>query len=201
MYRIKDFNKSSKNMYLFVKIITVFIYILIIPIIIFNITLFIKSCINPNEIPDFFGYKTFVIVSESMEPTIMVGDAIFSRIVTQDELKENDIISFQDNGEINTHRIIDINTENDIIKYTTKGDNNKSEDKEKITYNKIEGVYQFRLKGFGKIIEILKNRITLILLLIALVLISAYQVRMNKKTLKRKEKRYEYNKNYKRKLN
>ena len=201
MYRIKDFNKSSKNMYLFVKIITVFIYILIIPIIIFNITLFIKSCINPNEIPDFFGYKTFVIVSESMEPTIMVGDAIFSRIVTQDELKENDIISFQDNGEINTHRIVDINTENGIIKYTTKGDNNKSEDKEKITYNKIEGVYQFRLKGFGKIIEILKNRITLILLLIALVLISAYQVRMNKKTLKRKEKRYEYNKNYKRKLN
>ncbi len=201
MYRIKDFNKSSKNMYLFVKIITVFIYILIIPIIIFNITLFIKSCINPNEIPDFFGYKTFVIVSESMEPTIMVGDAIFSRIVTQDELKENDIISFHDNGEINTHRIVDITNDNGIIKYTTKGDNNKSEDKEKITYNKIEGVYQFRLKGFGRIVEILKNKITLVILLIVLVLISAYQVKMNKKRLKRKEKRYEYNKNYKRKLN
>ena len=185
MYRIKDFNKSSKNMYLFVKIITVFIYILIIPIIIFNITLFIKSCINPNEIPDFFGYKTFVIVSESMEPTIMVGDAIFSRIVTQDELKENDIISFHDNGEINTHRIVDITNDNGIIKYTTKGDNNKSEDKEKITYNKIEGVYQFRLKGFGRIVEILKNKITLVILLIVLVLISAYQVKMNKKRLKR----------------
>lgn len=195
MYKIKDFDKSSKNMYLLGKIISIFICILIIPIILFNLTLFIKSCINPNEIPDFFGFKTFVIVSESMEPTIMVGDAIFVKEVKQEDLKEKDIISFQDKEDINTHRIIKITEDNGVTKYTTKGDNNKSEDKEKITYDKIEGVYQFSIKGFGKIIEMLKNKITLVVLLLVLVLISAYQVRISKKRLKRKEKRYEYNKN------
>lgn len=193
MYRINDFDRASKNMYIFEKIISILIYIIIIPIIIYNFTLFIKSYINPTEIPNFFGYKSFVIVSESMEPTIMTGDAIFAKEVRKEEIKEKDIIAFQDEGDINTHRIIKIENDNGVTKYTTKGDNNKNADKEKVTYEEIEGVYQFRIKGFGKLIELLKNKITLIILLIVLVLISFYQVRMSKRKLKRKEKRYQYN--------
>ena len=155
----------------------------------------IESYINPTEVPDFFGFKSFVIVSESMEPTIMTGDAILVKKVKQEDLKVNDIISFQDKDFINTHRIIEIINNNGITKYKTKGDNNKREDKNQITYSKIEGVYQFRIKGFGKTVEILKNKITLVVLLIALVLISTCQVRINKKRLARKEKRYNYNKN------
>lgn len=196
MYRISDFEKSSKRMFIFEKLVMILLYIIIIPIIIYNLTLMIKSYINPIEIPDFFGFKSFVIISESMEPTIMTGDAILVKEVKQEELKAKDIISFQDGDSINTHRIVEILEDNGIIKYKTKGDNNKKEDKELVTYDKIEGVYQFRIKGFGKIVEVIKNKITLVVLLIVLVLISACQVRINKKRLTRKEKRYEYNKNY-----
>lgn len=196
MYRISDFEKSSKRMFIFEKLVMILLYIIIIPIIIYNLTLMIKSYINPIEIPDFFGFKSFVIISESMEPTIMTGDAILVKEVKQEELKVKDIISFQDGDSINTHRIVEILEDNGIIKYKTKGDNNKKEDKELVTYDKIEGVYQFRIKGFGKIVEMIKNKMTLVVLLIILVLISACQVRINKKRLTRKEKRYEYNKNY-----
>lgn len=196
MYRISDFEKSSKRMFIFEKLVMILLYIIIIPIIIYNLTLMIKSYINPTEIPDFFGFKSFVIISESMEPTIMTGDAILVKEVKQEELKVKDIISFQDGDSINTHRIVEILEDNGIIKYKTKGDNNKKEDKELVTYDKIEGVYQFRIKGFGKIVEVIKNKITLVVLLIILVLISACQVRINKRRLTRKEKRYEYNKNY-----
>lgn len=196
MYRISDFEKSSKRMFIFEKLVMILLYIIIIPIIIYNLTLMIKSYINPIEIPDFFEFKSFVIISESMEPTIMTGDAILVKEVKQEELKVKDIISFQDGDSINTHRIVEILEDNGIIKYKTKGDNNKKEDKELVTYDKIEGVYQFRIKGFGKIVEVIKNKITLVVLLIVLVLISACQVRINKKRLTRKEKRYEYNKNY-----
>lgn len=196
MYRISDFEKSSKRMFIFEKLVMILLYIIIIPIIIYNLTLMIKSYINPIEIPDFFGFKSFVIISESMEPTIMTGDAILVKEVKQEELKVKDIISFQDDDSINTHRIVEILEDNGIIKYKTKGDNNKKEDKELVTYDKIEGVYQFRIKGFGKIVEVIKNKITLVVLLIVLVLISACQVRINKKRLTRKEKRYEYKKNY-----
>lgn len=196
MYRISDFEKSSKRMFIFEKLVMILLYIILIPIIIYNLTLMIKSYINPIEIPDFFGFKSFVIISESMEPTIMTGDAILVKEVKQEELKVKDIISFQDGDSINTHRIVEILEDNGIIKYKTKGDNNKKEDKELVTYDKIEGLYQFRIKGFGKIVEVIKNKITLVVLLIVLVLISTCQVRINKKRLTRKEKRYEYNKNY-----
>ena len=81
MYRTSNFNKNSKIMHSIEKIISILIYIIIIPIIIFNLTIMIKSYINPTEIPDFFGLKSFVIVSESMESTIMKGDAIFIKKV------------------------------------------------------------------------------------------------------------------------
>ena len=194
MYKISDFDKSSKYMYLFEKTFSILIYLIIIPIILFNFTLLIKSCISPNEIPDFFGYKSFVIVSESMEPTIMAGDAIFVKEIKQEELKVNDIISFQRGDETITHRIIEIVEEDGVTKYKTKGDHNKNEDKEKVAFDKIEGKYQFKVNRFGKTIEILKNKLTLVILLVLLVLISAYQVRISKKRLKRKQKRYEYNK-------
>lgn len=200
MYRISDFERSSKRMFIIEKSVMILLYIIIIPIIMYNLTLMVKSYINPTEIPDFFGFKSFVIISESMEPTIMTGDAILSKEVKQEELKEKDIISFHDQGDINTHRIVEILEDDGIIKYKTKGDNNKKEDKELVTYDKIEGVYQFRIKGFGKIVEVIKNKITLVVLLIVLVLISACQVRINKKRLIRKEKRYEYSKNLQQKL-
>lgn len=153
----------------------------------------VKSLIDPGEIPDFFGIKSFVIVSKSMEPNIMVGDAIFVKQVEEQNLSKGDIISFRDGQDINTHRIVDIIHENGETFYKTQGDNNRSADRELITFDKIEGKYQFKINGFGKFNELLKNRITLVILLVILILISVYQVRLSKRKLSRKEKRYNYN--------
>lgn len=200
MYRLKDFDKSSKNIHIMLKAISIMIYIIIIPIIIFNITLVIKSCLNPSKTPTFFGIKSFVIVSKSMEPTIMTGDAIFVKQIAEENLKVDDIISFKDGESVNTHRIVEIVENNGIKRYRTKGDNNKKEDRDLVKYSQIEGKYEFRIKGFGKLIEILKNKITLVILLIMLVLVSAMQVRLNKKKLERKEKRYKYNLEHRKKV-
>ena len=57
-----------------------------------------------------------------MEPTINVKDLI---VVSQtDKIKENDIITYRDNNDFITHRVIKI--EGDIL--TTKGDSNNSTD-------------------------------------------------------------------------
>ena len=193
MYKISDFNKSSKNLYYIGKTLGILLSLVIVFLIIFNITLMVKSIINPNKLPDFLGLKSFVIVSESMEPTINPGDAIFIKEVPQNELKENDIISFRDGDIINTHRIVRINDNNGNITYTTKGDNNKNEDRVAVSYDKIEGKYEFKLSGVGILVEIIKSKVTLVILLIILMLISYYQVRISKRKLKRKEERYNYN--------
>lgn len=194
MYKISSFEKSKKTLSILGKMISILICIIIIPIIIVNITLLIKSYFNPNEISDIFGFKTFVIVSKSMEPTIMTGDAIVVKEVNPEDLKVGDIISFRDGDSINTHRIVEIVSDNGKKRFRTKGDNNKNVDKELVTTSKVEGTYQLRIKGFGKIIKILNSKITLVILLTFLILILIYEVRISKRKLARKEKRYEYNK-------
>lgn len=192
MYRIDKVRKEKQRIYTIVKVVSVILYAILIPIIIFNFTLIIKSFINPNEIPDFFGYKTFVIVSGSMEPTIMTEDAILVKEVPQDKIKINDIISFSQRETIITHRVIGIVEENGITKYKTKGDNNNAEDKEKITYDQIEGKYQFRLSQFGIITEILKSKVTLAILILMIIFIYYYKRKIENKKQKRKEKRADY---------
>ncbi len=192
MYKIDKIQKEYKKMHLIGKVISIITYIILIPIIIFNFTLIIKSFINPNKTPDFFGYKNFVIVSGSMEPTIKIGDAIFVKEVPEEEIKEKDIISFDEDGVIVTHRVVDIIEEDGVKKYKTKGDNNNTSDKELTTYDKIEGKYQFKINQFGLIIDILKNRFTLIALILIVVLVSLNKSRIDKKKQLRKEKRQKY---------
>lgn len=195
MYKIDKVQKESKRIHTIGRIISAILYLILIPIIIFNFTLIIKSFMKPNETPDFFGYKSFVIVSGSMEPTIKKQDAILVKKIPEEEIKVNDIISFTTKNQINvTHRVIEIQEENGIKKYTTKGDNNNTEDKEKITYEQIEGKYQFRINQFGMVIQILKSKVTLFLLVIAIILITYYQGRIKKKKQERKQKREKYEK-------
>ncbi len=192
MYKINKIQKEKQRIHIIVKVISTILYMILIPIIIFNFTLIIKSFIDPNKIPDFFGYKSFVIVSGSMEPTIMTGDAILVKEVSEDEIKINDIISFSQEGTVVTHRITEMIEENGIKKYKTKGDNNNAEDKEKITYEKIEGKYQFRIRQFGVMVEILKNKITLILLILIVIFVYYYRGKIENRKKLRKEKRKKY---------
>jgi len=101
-----------------------------------------------------------------MEPNLKIGDAIFIKEVNENKINVNDIISFHDGEDINTHRIKEISEENGIKYYTTKGDNNKKQDKNKITFKDIEGKYIFKIRNFGIVINILKSKITLIILIV-----------------------------------
>ena len=194
MYKLLKINMSNKRLKLIVKIISILIYIITVPIIIFNMTLIVKSYIKPNETPSFFGYKNFIIVSKSMENTINKNDVIIIREVQKDEIHKDDIIAFLQNNEVITHRIVDIVEDNGVTKYLTKGDNNLHEDKDLVTYEQIEGKYQFKISGFGIILKILKNPITLIILIIILILNCFYGYNRKRKKEIRKQKREIYNK-------
>ena len=195
MYKIDKIDKEKNRVSVLGKIINTVLYIIIIPIIILGLIMIIKSAIKPNEVPDIFGYKNFVIVSGSMEPTIMTEDVIFVKKVPQVEIKEQDIISFRDGDSITTHRIVSIEEQNGIKKYKTKGDNNNVEDRELVSYENIEGKYQFKIDKFGNIIEILKSKLTLLILVFILAVNSWYSYRVSLRKQKRKEKREKYEEN------
>jgi len=82
--------------------------------------------IKKGDSPTLFGRAVFVVVSPSMEDTIMVGDMIFVD-TTPEHLTVGDIITFRQPGQENiviTHRIIDMKEVDGVHYYSTLGDNN-----------------------------------------------------------------------------
>lgn len=189
MYTIDKIEKKKKRAITLIKIFNILIFLIIVPILIYNITLIIKYIQNPNETPDFFGFKTYEIVSRSMENTINKNDIIVVKKVDKNEINENDIISFDNGNEIITHRIVEIENINEETLYTTKGDNNRFKDDEKISFEQIEGKYVFKLSKLGYLMNFLKNRYFLIILFIILIFCFIHIINVKKRIKNRKEKR------------
>jgi len=92
----------------------------------FALIISLTYSLRNGETPTVFGRAIFIVVSPSMEDTIMVGDVILVD-TTPDELNVGDIISFHNPDEpdiIITHRIVAIEEVEGNDLYTTKGDNN-----------------------------------------------------------------------------
>lgn len=117
--------------------------------------------IKNDRTPTFFGYSVFLVVSPSMEDTIMTGDIIFvDTSITEYEV--GDIISFHrpdDESIIITHRIVAINELDGNLLITTQGDNNfESLSWEKnFTVDHIIGVYQAKSTFLGNIYSFIYN--------------------------------------------
>ena len=146
------------------KIITVLGLILFIVIVTVGITIIYKSYSEPNEIPSVFGWKPFIVLSGSMEDTIMPGDLILTKEIDVLELKEGDIISFRTNKyTVITHRIINIVDEEGERKYYTKGDNNDAADSDLVCNDQIEGIYRYRIPKLGEIALNLQKPVVIVI--------------------------------------
>lgn len=89
------------------KIVNYLSYIIIFILFLIVIYVFIFS-INNKDI-SLFGYKFYIIKTNSMTPTLKVNDVIISKIVDFEKLDKNTIITFDFHTELNmpnTHRIV-----------------------------------------------------------------------------------------------
>lgn len=75
-----------------------------------------------------FKYKMIAIATNSMSPTYRRGDAIVYEKINIENLKVGDVLAFQSSNVVVTHRIIKIWHQGDEYYFTTKGDNNNTED-------------------------------------------------------------------------
>ena len=84
----------------------------------------VEMMINNRNYPVYFGYTFFQVASGSMEPTIYIDDVIL--VNTKDHnIKKDDIISYNKDGNIITHRVLFVDGDN----ITVKGDNNNAVDR------------------------------------------------------------------------
>lgn len=184
-YDKNSIEKRKRKINMFSKILYIIVIILM-----YNLVLVAISFISKQDFNGLFGYKAYNIVTSSMEPNINIGDIIITKNVKdQDDLNVEDVISFKQNGEVVTHRIIGIEEVNGEKRFITKGDNNNIPDLKKITFSQIEGKKIITIPYLGKIVEFLENRV--IFLIIILIILILYLYRLNKveKSELRREKR------------
>lgn len=140
-----------------INVLSIIVSILAIPIIVINGMLIVKSFIYPDDVPDAFGYKPFIILSGSMEPTLLVGDLEIVKEVDPSTLKVDDIVAYRIDNAVVTHRITEIKEYSGQAAFITKGDNNGVADSEPVSYDQIEGIYVTHITGLGNVAMFLQS--------------------------------------------
>lgn len=161
------------------------------------VTLFLLAYVSislfmPEKVIDIFGFQLTTVsrLTESMVPTIEPGDIILLKDVDEEDIEENDIISFYNyaRGQNSqgqevwvkiriVHRLIEIDDETGA--YITQGDNNSSIDTiydengniTELTYDQVIGAYVFRVPIVGTIVSGLRNPILVGLLIVNITII------------------------------
>lgn len=169
------------------------VLVILAPILFVSLVILINSYTNPDEVPSFFGWKPFIVLSGSMETEIYSGDVAVVKEVDLKEINKNDIIAFKEDDIVITHRVIDIINENGTIKYKTKGDNNNVEDNGYVLAEQVEGIYQFKIRRLGNLAMFAQTPIGMIVCLSIplglLLLIQMLDSRGNKKSQKKSQDR------------
>lgn len=135
-------------------------------------TIFLISNISnrgSNKPNDIFGYYVFVVVSDSMDPTLKVNDIFLS--VKTDEIEEGDIITFLEDdgplkGELITHRVETIDKSGDEYIYYCRGDKEGAPLDDGITKDQIVGKYVTIIPGVSWLYRVMSTGIGFFLIII-----------------------------------
>ena len=182
-YDVESINKRKEIEKIFKRIIENIAIILI-----YNIILIIKSSINGKDF-SILGYKAYIVNTNSMEPTIEVGDIVIIKKVKAEKLNQGDVITFTREGEVITHRITKIETEEKSTQYVTKGDNNNTEDTLKIKYEDIIGKEILTIPQLGKAMQLLDSKIILLIIILIILICAFVKIQKKEKLENRREKK------------
>lgn len=139
--------------------------ILTIAILLFAIFIMVFTIISVNTVgkdQGMFGYKPYIVLSDSMNGVFEVGDIAVSKETDADNLKKGDIISFKSIDPNNydtvvTHKIKKVTKYQGEKAYVTYGVNTGVEDAYPVPADRVIGEYQFRLPKMGYFFQFLKT--------------------------------------------
>lgn len=163
------------------NVVGVVLCVILIPILLVNITLIVKSYTNADEVPGIGGYSPLIVLTGSMEPEIMSGDLIIVKKIDGKDVKNKDVIAFTDpdgNGtSILTHRVIEVYEENGTIFFKTQGDANNTADRLPVSEEALVGVYVTRVGGAGSVAMFMQTTAGLIVcVVVPLILLIGWDI-------------------------
>lgn len=112
----------------------------------------------PFSVPKLFGYQIYNVLTQSMEPAMPVGSAIYVKRCDPQALRQGDIITFrlsEATGLVETHRVVENDTQ--AKQLITKGDANALPDVDPVSYERVVGKVVMCIPVLGTVSEMLHS--------------------------------------------
>lgn len=111
------------------------------------------------------GINMHPVLSGSMEPALKVGGVVVTKLITLEEVKRGDVISYKIGEQRITHRVVEVGQEGGKIHFQTKGDANEEPDPYAVIPKgkKVPKVVFF-VPYFGFLAGFMKNKLNFFLL-------------------------------------
>lgn len=132
--------------------------------------------------PTFFGYTTAIVTSGSMAPALEVDDLIL--IHAQDSYQQGDIITYQSDGGLVTHRVVEIGADG----FVTRGDANNAADSRPVAPEEVVGKVTGRVPGAGAWVRWLRSPLGMTGLVLAGLLLVEWPWLLRRKDCEDREK-------------
>lgn len=146
------------------KILRIAVIVILCILLLANSYVIISRIAFNNAMPKIFGYSQVIVISGSMIPTLEIGDILI--VHEQKSYAVNDIITFNGETKLVTHRIVAIKG----LDYVTKGDFNNTDD-DPIPPSIIQGKVVGRIHGLGSILFFLRTPFGTLMTIIGLFLL------------------------------
>ncbi|MDR1734732.1 MAG: signal peptidase I [Oscillospiraceae bacterium] len=157
--------KVGKVLHYIATAVGIVLCVVLLPIVIVNMTLVIKSYVYPDKVPTFMGYAPLIVQSGSMEPAIGLDDLIITKEVPEEKLAVGDVVAYlaKAEGPIVTHRITAITVEAGEAAYTMQGDANNTPDEDPVKYSQVVGKYIGGITDGGQLAMFMKEPIGMVI--------------------------------------
>ena len=114
-----------------------------------------------NPYPSFWGYRTLTVLTGSMSPNINPGDIVIIREANINSIEVGDVVTYNTDNILVTHRVNQIIKEDNSLLFVTKGDANNTVDADAIGANQILGVEVFHIPYAGYVIQFVNKNFIL----------------------------------------
>ena len=136
-------------------------------------------------VPKVFGLNVYYVETQSMSPTINVGDSVFVKATSFEEISQNDVITFKNETgtKFCTHRVIEVNEKGKS--FVTKGDHNSVRDPFETEYKYVVGKVVFKLPAVGFLFNLLNTNAARIIVVILAIVFASIEIEIYKNHKKR----------------
>lgn len=122
-------------------------------------------------LPQLVGAEaSYVVLSDSMSPTINAGDAIIVNEVSPSEIEEGDVITFHKSAEADglpiTHRVTEVVQRDGERYFRTRGDANENADQSLVKGENVVGRELLVIPYLGYIVTYANSKVGLVALVI-----------------------------------